>query len=99
MSKIRVSEAWIGPDKDHMEHSLCFEINCVEIPRDEGFDIRRIYHCMNVMIYYKRRTKEWLGGFTEGDKYGILRDDEVSDFVEEWDLENLAEAWSDIHLP
>lgn len=99
MSKIRVSEAWIGPDKDHLEHSLCFEINWIEIPRDEGIDIRHVYRCMDVMIYYKRRTKDWLGEFAEGDKYGILSDDETMKFVEEWDLENLAEAWSDIHLP
>ena len=97
MSKIRVSEAWIGPDKDHLEHSLCFEFNYIKSFPDSP-DAPDFYRSANLAIYYQRTSKKWLGEVIEGNEYSSLSDTETLYFVEEWGLENLAEAWADIHL-
>lgn len=97
MSKIRISEAWIGDDKDHLEHSLCFEFTYV-MPFEDISEGRDFYRAANVAIFYKRTSKEWLGEIVEGNEYSSLSEDETLKFVKEWDLETLANAWADIHL-
>lgn len=97
MSKIRISEAWIGDDKDHLEHSLCFEFTYV-MPLEDISEGRDFYRAANVAIFYKRTSKEWLGEIVEGNEYSSLSEDETLEFVKEWNLETLANAWADIHL-
>lgn len=95
--KIRVSEAWIGPDKDHLEHSLCFEFTYIR-PSEDDSDGSDIYPFANAAIYYLRTSKKWLGEITVGSDYSSFSEVETMTFVKEWGLESLANAWADIHL-
>lgn len=97
MSKIRVSEAWIGDDKDHLEHSLCFEFTYIK-PTEDALPNDDVYQAANVAIYYLRASKKWLGEIVVDGYYSSFSEVETMTFVEEWDLESLANAWADIHL-
>ena len=97
MSKIRVSEAWIGDDKDHLEHSLCFEFTYIK-PSEDVPDGSDIYQFANVAIYYLRTSKKWLGEITVDNDYSSFSEVETMTFVKEWNLESLANAWADMHL-
>lgn len=98
MSKIRVSEAWIGDDKDHLEHSLCFEFTYL-LPLSDSYGGDDLYRCANIAIFYQRTSKKWLGEIVEGNEYSTLSEVEVNYFVDKWDLESLANAWAVMHLP
>ena len=97
MSKIRVSEAWIGDDKDHLEHSLCFEFTYIK-PIEDTLTNDDVYQAANVAIYYLRTSKKWLGEIVIGEDYSSFSEVETMTFVKEWDLESLAKAWADMHL-